>query len=47
MAEAALNLLLRDIRRHRAGEPVETLDRVFAHKLIKRRSTAPPAATRK
>jgi LacI family transcriptional regulator len=43
MAEAALNLLLRDIRRHRAGELVETLDRVFAHKLIKRRSTAPPA----
>lgn len=42
MAEAALNLLLRQIRQHKAGEPLEPIDHLFAHELIKRGSDGPP-----
>ena len=42
MAEAALTLLLRQIRQRKDGEPTEPIDHLFAHELIKRDSDAPP-----
>ena len=42
MAEAALNLLLRQIRQRKDGEPPEPIDHLFAHELVKRDSDAPP-----
>jgi LacI family transcriptional regulator len=42
MADAALNLLLRKIRHKKVGEPLEPVDHLFAHELVKRASDAPP-----
>ena len=45
MAEAALDLLIRKIRKQRDGETLESVDRLVRHELIVRQSAAPPAAT--
>lgn len=46
MAQAALNLLARKIRKHREGETQSSIDRLVAHELIVRESAAaPPNAT--
>jgi len=45
MAEAALDLLIRKIRKHRDGESLESTDRLVRHELIVRQSAAPPPAT--
>lgn len=42
MADAALALLLRQIRDARAGLELEPVDHLFAHELVKRDSAAPP-----
>jgi LacI family transcriptional regulator len=42
MAEAALDLLLRDIRRRKEGQEQLAIDHVVAHELVKRSSVAPP-----
>ncbi len=42
MADAALALLLRQIRDRRAGHPLEPVDHLFEHELVKRDSAAPP-----
>jgi len=42
MAETALELLVRDIRRRRAGETAIPTDQLVAHTLIERESAAPP-----
>jgi LacI family transcriptional regulator len=45
MAEAALDLLIRKIRRRRDGEAQLAVDRLVAHELVVRQSAAAPAAT--
>jgi LacI family transcriptional regulator len=45
MAEAALDLLIRKIRKRRDGEVLASVDRLVAHELVVRESTAPPEAT--
>jgi LacI family transcriptional regulator len=45
MAEAALDLLIRTIRKQRDGESLESIDRLVRHELVVRQSAAPPAAT--
>ena len=45
MAEAALDLLIRKIRKQRDGETLESTDRMVRHELIVRQSAAPPSAT--
>ena len=42
MAEVALDLLLRDIRRRKEGQEQLAIDHVVAHELVKRNSVAPP-----
>ena len=42
MAEAALNLLLRQIRQRKDGEARRADRSLFAHELVKRDSDAPP-----
>lgn len=42
MAEAALALLVRQIREKRAGRLPDPVDQLFAHELVKRDSAAPP-----
>jgi LacI family transcriptional regulator len=44
MGEAALNVLLRKIRRRNAADDAESGDHLFAHVLVKRDSAAPPRA---
>src|SRR5690606_20875358 len=44
MAEAALDLLLRDMRRRKEGHEPLAIDHVVAHELVKRDSVAPPNA---
>ena len=47
MAEAALELLITDLRRRRSGAPHKFAERVLSHALIIRESSGPPAAARK
>ena len=47
MAEAALELLIADLRSHRAGSPRKFTERVLSHAMIIRESSGPPAAARK
>jgi LacI family transcriptional regulator len=42
MAEAALELLIADLRRRRAGGPRKSAERVLSHALIIRESSGPP-----
>jgi LacI family transcriptional regulator len=42
MAEAAIDLLLRDIRRRKDGHEQQAVDHVVAHELVKRNSVAAP-----
>jgi len=44
MAEAALELLIADLRSHRAGTPRKFTERVLSHAMIIRESSAPAAA---
>jgi LacI family transcriptional regulator len=44
MAEAALELLIADLRRHRTGTPRSFTERVLSHALIIRESSGPPPA---
>jgi LacI family transcriptional regulator len=46
MAEAALELLIADLRSHRAGGPRKFTERVLSHAIIIRESSAPPASAR-
>jgi LacI family transcriptional regulator len=46
MAEAALELLIADLRRRRAGAPHKFAERVLSHALIIRESSARPPAAR-
>ena len=46
MAEAALGMLLADIRARRAGGHCDTNDKVLEHEMIVRESSGPPAATK-
>jgi LacI family transcriptional regulator len=46
MAEAALELLIADLRRRRAGAPHKFAERVLSHALIIRESSGPPRAAR-
>jgi LacI family transcriptional regulator len=45
MAEAALDLLIRKIRKRRDGEVLASIDRLVPHELVVRQSTAPPGPT--
>jgi LacI family transcriptional regulator len=47
MAEAALELLIADLRSHRAGGPRKFTERVLSHAIIIRESSTPPASARK
>lgn len=47
MAEAALELLITDLRRRRTGAPHKFAERVLSHALIIRESSGPPPAARK
>jgi LacI family transcriptional regulator len=47
MAEAALDLLLADLRLRRSGNPTQAGERVLDHSLILRESVAPPAGIRR
>ena len=47
MAEAALELLIADLRRRRAGAPHKFAERVLSHALIIRESSGPPPGARK
>jgi LacI family transcriptional regulator len=47
MAEAALELLIADLRSHRAGAPRKFTERVLSHAMIIRESSAPPPGPRK
>jgi LacI family transcriptional regulator len=47
MAEAALELLLADVRARRSGQPTGPAERVLEHSLIVRESSATPASERK
>jgi LacI family transcriptional regulator len=42
MAEAALELLIADLRRRRSGAPHKIAERVLSHALIVRESSGPP-----
>ena len=46
MAEAALELLLEDVRERRSGTPTGPAERVLEHSLIVRESSASPASSR-
>jgi LacI family transcriptional regulator len=46
MAEAALDLLLADLRLRRSGNPTQAAERVLEHSLILRESAVPPASVR-
>ena len=46
MAEAALELLIADLRRRRAGAPHKAAERVLSHALIIRESSGPPPGAR-
>jgi LacI family transcriptional regulator, galactose operon repressor len=46
MAEAALELLIADLRRRRAGGPRKSAERVLSHALIIRESSGPPPGGR-
>jgi LacI family transcriptional regulator len=43
MAEAALELMIADLRRHRAGTARKFAERVLGHAMVIRESSAPPA----
>lgn len=45
MAEAALDLLMRDIRRRKEGHEPLAIDHVVKHELVKRGSVAPPPSS--
>ena len=45
MAEAALDLLILDIRRRRDGDISSPVDHLVAHELIVRESAAAPSAS--
>src|SRR6202012_2529391 len=45
MAQAALDLLARKIRKQRDGEAHASIDRLVAHELVVRQSTAAPGGT--
>jgi LacI family transcriptional regulator len=45
MAEAALDLLLCDLRDRRAGDPAGAAERVLEHEMVIRESSAPPRVT--
>jgi LacI family transcriptional regulator len=45
MAEAALDLLIRKIRKRRDGEAQPSIDRLVAHELVMRQSATAPAST--
>jgi len=47
MAEAALELLIADLRRHQAGAPRKFTERVLSHAMIIRESSRPPPNARK
>jgi LacI family transcriptional regulator len=47
MAEAALELLLADLRLRRSGHPTQAAERVLEHSLILRESSVPPADVRR
>lgn len=47
MAEAALELLIADLRRHQAGAPRKFTERVLSHAMIIRESSGPPPNARK
>jgi LacI family transcriptional regulator len=47
MAEAALELLIADLRSRRGGTPRKFTERVLSHAMIIRESSGPPAAARK
>jgi len=47
MAEAALELLIADLRRRRSGAPHKFAERVLSHAMIIRESSGPPPAVRK
>lgn len=47
MAEAALELLIADLRRHRSGEGHRFAERVLSHALIIRESSGPPPGGKK
>jgi len=47
MAEAALDLLLADLRLRRSGNPTQAAERVLDHSLIIRESSVPPASVRR
>ncbi len=47
MAEAALELLLADLKARRSGAPTEAAERVLEHDLIVRESSAPPLSSRR
>jgi LacI family transcriptional regulator len=47
MAEAALELLIADLRSHRTGTPRKFTERVLSHAMIIRESSGPPASARK
>jgi LacI family transcriptional regulator len=45
MAEAALDLLIRKIKKRRDGESIASIDRLVPHELVVRQSAAAPGAT--
>jgi LacI family transcriptional regulator len=47
MAEAALELLITDLRRRRSGAPHKAAERVLSHAMIIRESSGPPPGQRK
>jgi LacI family transcriptional regulator len=47
MAEAALELLIADLRSHRAGGPRKFTERVLSHAMIIRESSGQPRSARK
>ena len=47
MAEAALELLVADLRGHRAGAPHKGTERVLSHAIIIRESSGPPPGARR
>jgi LacI family transcriptional regulator len=46
MAEAAIDLLLRDVRRRKEGQEPLSIDHVVEHELVKRSSVAPPPTSK-
>jgi LacI family transcriptional regulator len=47
MAEAALELLIADLRSHNGGAPRKFTERVLSHAMIIRESSGPPPGARK